>query len=192
MSSLFSEVGIFTTPNQRILKPALDTISAPNGDFTNLNAGTLTATTFTVSNLTVATLTATTSITTPILYTITPTCTVIQDASFTAQTTNATPVIGYTYAMPAETVNKVDISVSGITAAGDTLIVKGTIRAKNILGVGSVGTVIDYYYNSDPALAGCSISFAIAGTSLNIRANGIAGQIIRFSGLITITQTVFS
>lgn len=177
MTSLVSEVGLFTIPDPRILGPKLDTIEAPNGIFTNLTAGSIVISSLSVDGDLVIDGTTTTQ---------------IQDPNLTAQTIGATSATLYSYAMPLGTVNQVMVSVSGITVAGDTLAIRGSIRAKNIGGVGSVGTMFDYYFNSDIALVGASMSFSAVGANLVVSVAGVAGETIRFSGFASNTQTVFS
>lgn len=177
MTSLVSEVGLFTIADPSILGPKLDTVSAPNGVFTNL----------TVTNATIGSISIAGS------FTITGTTTKqIQDPNLTAQTVGAVSSTLYSYPIPLGTANQVVISVSGINAAGDTLAIKGSVRAKNIGGIGSVGSLFDYYYNSDLALAGASMSFSVAGTNLIVSVNGVAANTIRFSGFAMITQTLYS
>lgn len=177
MTSLVSEVGIFTIPDPSILGPKVDTISAPNGIFTNLTVGTAT-----IASITIAGGFAINGTTTK----------QIQNANLTAQTVGAVSSTLYSYPIPLGTSNQVVISVAGITAAGDTLAIKGSIRAKNIGGVGAIGSLYDYYYNSDAALSGGSMSFSVAGTNLIVSVNGVAAQTIRFSGFSMITQTLYS
>jgi hypothetical protein len=177
MTSLVSEVGLFTIPDPSIYGPKLDTVSAPNGVFTNLTVENATITTITISGPFNITGTTTTQ---------------INDPNLTAQTVGAATAQLYSYAMPLGTVNTAIITVSGITAGGNTLSIRGSIRAKNIGGIGSVGTTFDYYFNSDAALAGASMSFSAVGTNLIVSVSGVAAQTIRFSGFAMITRTVFS
>jgi hypothetical protein len=177
MTSLVSEVGLFTIPDPRILGPKVDTIDVPNGIFANLTAGTVVISSISVSGSVIITGATTTQ---------------IQDPNLTAQTVGAVSATLYSYAMPLGTVNQVMVSVSGITAAGNTLAIRGSIRAKNIGGVGSVGAIFDYYFNSDVALAGALMSFSAVGANLVVSVTGVGGETIRFSGFASNTQTVFS
>ena len=177
MTSLISEVGLFTVPDLSILGSKVDTISVANGIFTTLTVGSAIVTSISVSG--------------PV--TITGATTKqIQDPSLSAKTIGVANATLYSYAMPVGTVNHIMVSVSGITAAGATLAIRGSIRAKNIGGTGGIGTIFDYYFNSDGALSGASMSFAVVGTNLVVTVTGVIGQIIRFSGFATNTQTVYS
>lgn len=183
MTSLANESVIFTEPNPFAYGSNIDIINAPTGIFTNLTATNLTVT----GTLSFGAL----SIAGPLIQTGT-TATIINDPNLSAQTVGAVSATGYTRAMVNNTVNTVSFVISGITAAGESLSIKGSCRAKNIGGVGSVGGIFDYYFNSDVALAGASASFAIAGTNITVVVSGVAGETIRFSGEVNIIQTLFS
>jgi hypothetical protein len=182
MTSLSNESVIFTQPNPFAYGSSISIINAPTGIFTNLTATNMTIGTLSVGTITIAG---------PINQTGT-TATIINDPNLSAQTVGAVSVTGYTRAMVNNTVNTVSFVIAGITAAGESLSIKGSCRAKNIGGVGSVSGIFDYYFNSDPALAGASASFAIAGTNITVVVSGVAAQTIRFSGEVNIVQTLFS
>ncbi len=182
MSSLESENILFTIPDPSVLQPRVSIISVPNGVF-----DTITATTMAIGSLTIASINVTGDIVNTQGTTITT-----QDSSLSAQTVNAVTVSAYTFAIPNNNVITITSVVSGITAAGDTLSIKGSIRAKNILATGSIGGMFDYYFNCDAALVGASMSFSIVGTSVIVSVTGVAAQTIRFSGVSTIVQTTFS
>ena len=177
MTSLVSEVGLFTVPDYSILGPKLTTVSAPNGEFTNLIADNIIINAISVNGVVNITGTTTTQ---------------IQDPNLSAQTVGAVSATLYSYPIPLNTANNVAISVAGITAGGNTLAINGRVRAKNIGGVASIGPVFDYYFNSDVALSGASMSFSVAGANLIVSVTGTIASTIRFSGFAQITQTLFS
>lgn len=177
MSDLIGESVFFTVPDPSVLQPRLDELVIREITVDDLTVtGTVVIGAISVSSIEITGTTAT----------------IIITPDLSAQTVGAVTQSMLLYALPLDTVSTIVCTVSGITAAGNTLSIKASIRAKNIGGVATIGGIFDYFFNSDAALVGASVSFALAGTSLNFNANGVAAQTIRFSGVAEITQTAFS
>lgn len=81
----------------------------------------------------------------------------------------------------------VEASCIGRTSAGNTTVHRKVAAVKDVAGtVTIVGSVINDVDVSDAALAGVAVTLDVSGTTLRLRATGVAAQTITWVGDISV------